>query len=195
MFIGEAPGRDEDLEGRPFVGLAGRLLTDMIEKGLGFPRSRVYIANVVKCRPPENRDPGPEEIAACVPYLEAQIRLLKPKVILCAGRVSARCILHTGEGINHLRGRFGEYPAAFEIGETGTLQSDGMIPVPVLPTYHPSAVLRDESLKRPAFEDLKLLMARLAALDSGYREEVKFLLEKYAAGDENFAARVREFLD
>jgi DNA polymerase len=194
LVIGEGPGAEEDSSGRPFVGRAGQLLDRMLAS-IGLTRDRnCYIANVVKCRPPENRDPAPEEIAACVPYLEAQIRLLKPKVILCAGRVSARCILHTEDGINRLRGRFGEYPAAFEIEETGTLQSDGMIPVPVLPTYHPSAVLRDESLKRPAFEDLKLLMAKLAALDSGYRQEVKPLLEKYAAADETFAVRVREFL-
>jgi hypothetical protein len=117
--------------------------------------------------------------------------------------VAAQHILHTGEGINRLRGRFGEYPAAFEITETGTLQSASLAPIPVLPTYHPSALLRDESLKRPAFEDLKLLMAKLVSLDSedsgdsedpGYTAEVRPLLAKYAAKDEDFAARVREYL-
>jgi DNA polymerase len=159
-----------------------------------------YITNVVKCRPPANRDPEPGEIAGCAPFLARQIALLRPLAILCAGRVAARHILRTEEGINRLRGRFGEYPAAFEITETGTLQSAGIAPVPVLPAYHPSALLRDETLKRPAFEDLKLLMARLVSFDlrdsgdPGYAAEVRPLLAKYAAGDADFAARVREYL-
>ncbi|MDR1565973.1 MAG: uracil-DNA glycosylase [Treponema sp.] len=195
MVIGEGPGADEDVSGRPFVGKAGQFLDRMLAS-IGLSRDRnCYIANVVKCRPPGNRDPAPEEIDACIPYLETQIHLLKPRAILCAGRVSAQCILRTGEGINRLRGRFGEYPAAVTIGETGTLQSDRMIPVPVLPTYHPSAILRDESLKRPAFEDLKLLMVKLAAINKTYANECRPLLEKYAAQDPVFAGQVREFLD
>jgi DNA polymerase len=193
MVIGEGPGADEDATGRPFVGKAGQLLDKMLA-AIGLFRERnCFIANVVKCRPPQNRDPLPEETAACAPFLERQIALLRPRVILCAGRVAAHHILHTEEGINRLRGRFGEYPAAYEIMEKGVLQSAGMPPVPVLPAYHPSALLRNEELKRPAFDDLKLLMAKLAALDSGYAAEAKPLIDKYAAQDETFAARLREF--
>jgi DNA polymerase len=194
MVVGEAPGAEEDASGRPFVGKAGQLLDRMLASVGLYRDKNCYIANVVKCRPPNNRDPEPGEIAACAPLLARQIALLRPLAILCAGRVAARHILHTEEGINRLRGRFGEYPAAFEITETGTLQSAGMAPVPVLPAYHPSALLRDESLKRPAFEDLKLLMAKLVSLDPGYAAEVRPLLAKYAAGDEDFAARVRGYL-
>jgi DNA polymerase len=177
------------------VGKAGQLLDRMLVS-VGLSREKnCFIANVVKCRPPNNRDPEPEEIQACAPFLESQINLLEPKIILCAGRTAARHILHTEEGINRLRGRFGEYPAAVEITETETLQSLRTPPVPVLPTYHPSAILRDESLRRPAFEDLKLLMAKLIPLDPGYAAEAKPLLKKYAAADADFAAMVREYLD
>jgi DNA polymerase len=194
MVIGEGPGADEDESGRPFVGKAGRQLDRMLA-AVGLSRDKnCYIANVVKCRPPGNRDPEPGEIEACAPFLERQINLLEPKIILCAGRTAARYILHTEEGINRLRGRFGEYPAAVEITETGALQSDGMSPIPVLPTYHPSAILRDESLRRPAFRDLKLLMAKLVSLDSAYAAEVKPFLAKYSGDDADFAARVREYL-
>jgi DNA polymerase len=193
LVVGEGPGADEDASGRPFVGKAGQLLDRMLAS-VGLSRERnAFIANVVKCRPPGNRDPAPEEIAACAPFLERQIRILKPKMILCAGRTAARYILHTEEGINRLRGKFGEYPAAVEITETETLQSSHFPPVPVLPGYHPSALLRDDSLRRPAFEDLKLLMAKLIFLDSGYAAEVKPLLNKYAAADADFAARVRDY--
>jgi DNA polymerase len=204
MVIGEGPGAEEDASGRPFVGRAGQLLDRMLAS-IGLYRDKnCYITNVVKCRPPDNRDPAPEEIDACAPFLARQIALMKPLAILCAGRVAAQHILHTAEGINRLRGRFGEYPAAFEITETGTLQSASAAPVPVLPAYHPSALLRDESLKRPAFEDLKLLMAKLVSLDlknlrdsgdPGYAAEVRPLLAKYAAGDEDFAVKVREYLE
>jgi DNA polymerase len=134
----------------------------------------------------------PEETGTCAPYLERQIALLKPLIILCAGRVAARHILRTEEGINRLRGKVGEYPAAVEIIETGTLQSDSITPIPVIPTFHPSALLRDESLKHPAFEDLKLLMVMLAKRDKNYAAEVKPLLAKYAAKDPAFASKVRE---
>jgi DNA polymerase len=194
LVVGEGPGAEEDASGRPFVGRAGQLLDRMLGSVGLFRDKNCYIANMVKCRPPNNRDPAPEEEAACVPFLARQITLLKPLVILCAGRVAAQHILHTAEGINRLRGRFGEYPAAFEITETGSLQSASLVPIPVLPAYHPSALLRDESLKRPAFEDLKLLMAKLVSLDPGYAAEVRPLLAKYAAGDEDFAVKVREYL-
>jgi DNA polymerase len=194
MVIGEGPGAEEDASGRPFAGKAGQLLDRMLAS-IGLYRDKnCYITNVVKCRPPDNRDPAPEEIAACSPFLARQIALLKPHVFLCAGRVAAQHILHTAEGINRLRGRFGEYPSAFEITETGTLQSAATAPVPVLPAYHPSALLKDESLKRPAFDDLKLLMVKLLSLDAGYAAEVRPLLARYAAGDRDFAAKVREHL-
>jgi DNA polymerase len=195
MVIGEGPGAGEDASGRPFVGKAGQLLDKMLAS-VGLSREKnCFIANVVKCRPPENRDPEAEEVQACTAFLERQINLLEPKIILCAGRTAARHILHTEEGINRLRGRFGEYPAAVEITETESLQSSWLSPIPVLPTYHPSALLRDESLKRPAFKDLKLLMAKLVSLDSDYARDTKPLLKKYAAADADFAAKVREYLD
>jgi DNA polymerase len=115
-----------------------------------------YIANVVKCRPPGNRNPLPEEIAACAPFLEAQIGLLKPRVILCAGAVAARALLNTGEGITRLRGRFFGYRVA-----------DGGV-IPLLPTFHPSALLRDDALRAPVWEDLKTLRAKLIENDGGY---------------------------
>jgi DNA polymerase len=148
MVVGEGPGADEDAAGRPFVGKAGKLLDDMLAaRGqLGLYRDKnCFIANVVKCRPPENRDPLPEETAACVPFLARQIALLKPLVILTVGRVSTRTLLNTEEGIGKLRGRFHDYHG-----------------IPLLPTYHPSALLRNEELKGPAWEDLKRLRAKLS---------------------------------
>jgi DNA polymerase len=150
MVIGEGPGADEDATGRPFVGRAGQLLDKMLDS-IGLSRNRnCFIANVVKCRPPNNRDPLPVETAACVPFLERQIRLLKPRVILCAGRIAARTLLKTEESIGRLRGSFIACSVA-----------DGDA-VPLLVTYHPSALLRNEELKRPAWEDLKMLRATLA---------------------------------
>jgi len=151
MVIGEGPGADEDRAGRPFVGRAGQLLDKMLES-IGLSRSKnCFIGNMVKCRPPGNRDPGSEEIAACFSFLERQITLLRPMIILCAGRVAAQALLKTNTGINALRGEFRE----LIIGETR---------IPVLCTFHPSAILREESLKRPAWEDLKLLKLRLEEL-------------------------------
>jgi len=150
MVIGEGPGADEDSTGRPFVGKAGQLLDKMLQS-IGLERNKnCYIANIVKCRPPGNRDPEFDEIASCFPFLKRQIALLRPEIILCAGRVAAQSLLKTGKGINALRGEFFE----FSIGEAV---------IPVLCTYHPSAILRDESLKRPAWEDLKLLKSQLAS--------------------------------
>jgi DNA polymerase len=150
MVIGEGPGADEDASGRPFVGRAGQLLDKMLAS-IGLSRStNCYIANAVKCRPPQNRDPHPDEIAACRPFLMQQITALRPQVILLAGRVAAHNVLNTSEPLSALRGHFID----FALGETG-------ITIPALCTYHPSALLRDETLKRPAWEDLKLLKSNL----------------------------------
>jgi DNA polymerase len=175
LVVGEGPGADEDASGRPFVGKAGQLLDRMLSSIGLFRDKNCFIANVVKCRPPENRDPLPEEIAACAPFLARQIALLRPLVILAAGRFAAQTLLHTAEGIGRLRGRFGvyspDYPA---ITEYSILGSSGL-PIPILPTYHPSALLRDEALKRPAWEDLKTLRAKLTEMDDTYARETEGL--------------------
>ena len=169
MVIGEGPGADEDRAGRPFVGKAGQLLDKMLQS-IGLSRDKnCFIANTVKCRPPGNRYPAPDEIAACFPYLERQITLLRPKIILCAGRAAAQNLLKTSMGINALRGSFGE----FRMNKSDGLSFEGNdddieeTAIPVLCINHPSALLRDESLKRPAWEDLKLLKARLDSLNEG----------------------------
>jgi DNA polymerase len=165
LVIGEGPGADEDASGRPFVGRAGQLL-DRILSGVGLYRDKnCFITNVVKCRPPGNRDPLPGEIAACMPFLERQIEVLKPRLILALGRVSANTLLAADEGIGRLRGSFTEYRPRNAEGRT----------VPLLATYHPSALLRDEGLKRPVWEDMKLLMGKLEGLDGAYAEEVRRL--------------------
>ncbi len=125
MFVGEGPGRDEDLRGEPFVGRSGQLLDRLLREELGLTRARVYIANVVKCRPPGNRDPHPEEVAACRPYLERQLALVAPRVVVTLGNFAARLLLDTTAGIKTLRGR------AYPYGDAV-----------VVPTYHPSFVLR-----------------------------------------------------
>lgn len=154
LVVGEGPGADEDASGRPFVGRAGQLLDRMLAS-VNLSRDRnCFILNVVKCRPPNNRDPLPEEITSCADYLSRQLRLLNPLVILSVGRVSTQTLLSTAEGIGKLRGRFTEYRG-----------------FPLLPTYHPSALLRDESLKRPVWEDLKTLRGRLAELHESYALE------------------------
>ena len=152
MVIGEGPGAEEDAQGRPFVGRAGQLLDKMLDS-IGLSRTKnCFIANVVKCRPPNNRDPYPEETAACLPFLERQISLLNPKFILIAGRISAQTLLKTSEPIGKLRGKFMELTVAAPKGPAS---------YPLLITYHPAALLRREDLKRPAWEDLKLLRERL----------------------------------
>ncbi|MDR0497468.1 MAG: uracil-DNA glycosylase [Treponema sp.] len=158
MVIGEGPGADEDRSGRPFAGKAGQYLDRMLE-AIGLSRKRnCFIANIVKCRPPENREPEQEETSACFPYLERQILLLRPKIILCVGRVAAQNLLRTSQGINALRGEFRE----LRLG--GDTEQETIIPV--LCTFHPSAILRDEpAKKRPAWEDLKLLRSRFASLN------------------------------
>jgi DNA polymerase len=147
MVIGEAPGADEDTQGRPFVGPAGQLLDKMLAS-IGLSRStNCFIANILKCRPPNNRDPEPDERAACIHFLESQIMLLKPQAILCAGRVSAQTLLQTTAPMASLRnGQRWEY----------TLVKNGIeLTIPLFATYHPSALLRNEGWKRPAWEDLK----------------------------------------
>ena len=125
MFVGEAPGRDEDLRGEPFVGRSGRLLDRLLAEEVGIGRERVYIAHVVKCRPPDNRDPRPDEIGACRPYLDQQIGLVAPKVVMTLGNFATRLLLDTDRGITTLRG------SSYPMGETT-----------LVPTFHPAAALR-----------------------------------------------------
>jgi len=168
MVIGEGPGADEDRSGRPFVGRAGQLLDRMLQS-IGLSRDKnCFIANTVKCRPPGNRPPAPEEIAACFPYLQRQIALVRPKIILCAGGTAAQTLLKTSMGINALRGAFGEFRMNKSDGLSFESNNDDIEEtiIPVLCTFHPSFLLRDESRKRPAWEDLKLLKARLDSHDS-----------------------------
>lgn len=141
MFIGEAPGREEDLQGEPFVGRAGKLL-DRILAAMGFTREDVYIGNILKCRPPENRDPQPEEMRLCLPYLREQVRLIKPQFICALGRVAAHGMLETTTPLGKLRGHWHRFE--------GT---------PVIVTYHPAALLRFPQYKRPTWEDMQMLMA------------------------------------
>jgi len=148
LVIGEGPGEDEDKQGRPFVGKAGQLLDKMLAAIDLSRKTNCFIANVVKCRPPNNRDPHPDETSACANFLQRQIFLLKPKYILAAGRVAAQTLLKTTESIGRLRGTFAEIHA-FGVS------------FPLLVTYHPAAILRNDDLKRPAWEDLKLLKSKL----------------------------------
>jgi DNA polymerase len=173
LVVGEAPGADEDATGRPFVGRAGQLLDKMLAS-IGLSRQKnCYIANIVKCRPPQNRDPQPDEIIFCGRFLKRQIGLLKPKIIFCAGRISAQTMLSTTTGIGKLRGHFEVYRTDdSSFGEPDDLSpGKGASSIPLLATYHPSALLRDEGYKRPAWEDLKTLRARLAELDEDYARE------------------------
>ena len=137
MLVGEAPGADEDAQGEPFVGRAGQLLNKILE-AIHFKREDVYIANILKSRPPNNRKPMPGEVEACLPYLRKQIQLIKPKLILCLGLTAAENLLGTTEGLGRLRGRVLEYE--------GT---------PVMITYHPAALLRNPAWKRPTWEDVQ----------------------------------------
>jgi uracil-DNA glycosylase family 4 len=129
MVVGEGPGREEDLQGRPFVGRSGQLLDRLLLEEAGLARHHVYIANVVKCRPPNNRDPSPDEIAACRPYLDHQVALIRPVVVLTLGNFASKVLLATSEGITRLRGRSYPFPGS----EEGTV---------VVPTFHPAAALR-----------------------------------------------------
>ena len=143
MFIGEAPGRDEDAQGIPFVGRAGQLLTKMIE-AIGLKRDDVYIANVIKCRPPENRNPEPDEVAACEPFLFRQVETIKPRVIVALGTFAAQALLKTTDPISRLRGRVFTYGGS-----------------KLIPTFHPAYLLRSPERKREAWEDLKLAKSLL----------------------------------
>ena len=137
MFVGEAPGGDEDLQGEPFVGRAGQLLTKIIE-AIGMTRQQVYIANVIKCRPPGNRNPEPDEVERCEPFLFHQIDSIKPKVIVALGKFAAQSLLRTADPITRIRGREYKYRDAI-----------------LMPTYHPAYLLRNPSSKREVWEDMK----------------------------------------
>ena len=139
MFVGEAPGADEDVQGIPFVGRAGQLLTKIIE-AIGLKRDDVYIANVIKCRPPQNRNPEPDEVDTCEPFLFQQIDVIKPKVIVALGTFAARALLRTLDPISRLRGRVYEYRGA-----------------KLIPTFHPAYLLRNPASKREVWEDMKLV--------------------------------------
>lgn len=139
MFIGEAPGRDEDLKGRPFVGRAGQLLTQMLA-AIHFSREEVFIGNILKCRPPKNRDPLPEEIQLCEPHLHAQLAIIRPWLICALGRIATQTLLKTSAPLSRLRGQIHDYQG-----------------VKLIATYHPAALLRNPRLKRGAWEDLLLL--------------------------------------
>jgi len=145
LFVGEGPGEQEDLQGIPFCGRAGELLTSMIEKGLGIPRSSVYICNVVKCRPPNNRTPLPDEVAACRPFLDGQIEAVAPRVIVALGKPAASLLLGRDVAITKVRGTWHEYRG-----------------IPVMPTFHPAFVLRQYTPenRRLVWEDLKAALAR-----------------------------------
>jgi DNA polymerase len=145
MFVGEGPGADEDSQGIPFVGRAGQLLTQII-KAMGYERDQVYIANVVKCRPPDNRNPEPDEIEQCEPFLRRQIDAVRPRVIVALGKFAAQVLLRTTDPISRLRGRF------HVLGDTQ-----------VMPTFHPSYLLRTPSAKREVWDDMKKVMAVLKA--------------------------------
>ena len=144
LFIGEAPGEQEDLQGEPFVGRAGQLLNEMI-KALGLTREDVYIANVLKCRPPQNRDPSPAEAASCESYLQSQVALIKPDIIMAVGRIAAQNLLKSSTPIGKLRGQVHDYQG-----------------IPLVVTYHPAYLLRSQTEKRRAWEDLKLARRTIA---------------------------------
>ena len=144
MFIGEGPGRDEDLQGEPFVGRAGQLLTDIITKGMGFRREDVYIANVVKCRPPENRNPEPDEVASCEPFLKKQIDLVRPEIIVALGKFAVQTLLQTKAPITKLRGNWHSYHG-----------------IKLMPTFHPAYLLRNPADKKLVWQDIKKVMKEM----------------------------------
>jgi uracil-DNA glycosylase len=146
MFVGEGPGRDEDLKGEPFVGRAGQLLTDIITKGMGLKRQDVYIANVVKCRPPENRNPEPDEVATCEPFLKKQIELIDPEVIVALGKFAVQTLLQSKMPITKLRGQWHTYQG-----------------IKLMPTFHPAYLLRNPGDKKLVWEDIKKVIEALGA--------------------------------
>jgi DNA polymerase len=151
VVIGEGPGHDEDMQGEPFVGAAGQLLDKMLSAIKLSRHANCYICNIVKCRPPQNRTPFPEEAAACESFLQAQLSFLQPKMILCVGSTAAKNLLKTANGVTKLRGQFYDWNG-----------------IPVAVTYHPSALLRDASLKSPAWKDLQFFRDRLLTLAPDY---------------------------
>lgn len=144
VFVGEAPGYDEDQQGKPFVGKAGQKLTQIIN-AMGLSREEVYITNVLKCRPPNNRNPLPNEIEACEPYLIAQLKIIKPKIICALGTFSAKTLLKTDQQISKLRGRFHTYQG-----------------IKLMPTYHPAFLLRNPKFKKDVWEDVQKVMTEYA---------------------------------
>jgi len=146
MFIGEAPGFDEDRQGEPFVGKAGQLLTRMIE-AMGLTRQQVYIANIIKCRPPRNRNPEPDEVDSCLPVLRRQIEAIAPRMMIALGNFAAKTLLRTDRGITRLRGQFHDYQG-----------------VALMPTFHPAYLLRNPDAKRSVWSDLQQVMAEMDRL-------------------------------
>ena len=144
VFIGEGPGQEEDQQGRPFVGAAGQLLTDIIVKGMKLRREDVYICNIVKCRPPENRNPEADEIAACEPFLIKQVQAIKPKIIVALGNVAVKTLLRTKEGITSLRGKWKTYQG-----------------IPLMPTFHPAYLLRTPGDKKLVWADIQQVMEKM----------------------------------
>jgi uracil-DNA glycosylase family 4 len=152
VFVGEGPGADEDAQGRPFVGRSGQLLDKIITNAMGLKRSDVYICNIVKCRPPENREPRPEEIINCLTYLKKQLSLIRPKVIVCLGAPATKTLLKTNQPIGQLRGKFHDF-----------YFDDFSPPIKLMPTFHPAYLLRNYSddNRRKVWEDMKSVMAEL----------------------------------
>jgi DNA polymerase len=144
MFVGEGPGRDEDLQGEPFVGRAGQLLTDIITKGIGLKREDVYIANVVKCRPPDNRNPEADEVAACEPFLKKQIDLVRPEIIVALGKFAVQALLQSNAPISKLRGHWHRYHG-----------------IKLMPTFHPAYLLRNPADKKLVWEDIKKVIQEM----------------------------------
>lgn len=144
VFVGEGPGQEEDQQGRPFVGAAGQLLTDIIVKGMKLRREDVYICNIVKCRPPDNRNPEQDEIEACEPFLKKQLQAIHPAVIVALGNVAVKTLLKTDKGITTMRGKWQVYEG-----------------VPLMPTFHPAYLLRNPRDKKLVWEDIQLVMEKL----------------------------------
>jgi uracil-DNA glycosylase family 4 len=144
MFVGEGPGADEDLKGEPFVGRAGQLLTDIITKGMGLAREDVYIANVVKCRPPQNRNPEPDEVATCEPFLKKQIEFIRPKIIVGLGKFAVQTLLQSKVPITRLRGNWHTYMG-----------------IKLMPTFHPAYLLRNPADKKLVWEDIKKVIVEM----------------------------------
>ncbi|HUK41872.1 MAG TPA: uracil-DNA glycosylase [Candidatus Acidoferrales bacterium] len=144
MFVGEGPGRDEDLQGEPFVGRAGQLLTDIITKGMGLKREDVYICNVIKCRPPDNRNPEPDEVESCEPFLKKQVDLVKPKIIVGLGKFAVQTLLQTKVPITRIRGNWHSYHG-----------------IKLMPTLHPAYLLRNPADKKLVWEDIKKVMKEM----------------------------------